>query len=542
MTEIKPFNIYDAIAPPKPKGKPADQGWGEYINKQLAPVMEGMGAGLTGAQRAFGPLKGSPLDTAANWAASQIRGVTPEENKARVEAREQANPKAAEAGYRLGGFGRDAYLAANPYTRAIMTADRLRTMGTGSALGTGSQALDEWDQAVNQNKPVVPHEVAERLTWAGAGGGTGAMLGAGGARKTPYARDMAPIPGGPLSAADLTAITKAEQLARQHGDTAPDLAMLMRLTEDSKLTKRAADVESMYRKATPVSIHESDIAQYGPPGKNRLEGRLTNPVKEGRADVVPEILDQLKARGAPGGFTQNVDALAADLAHRQRQLDRTLGQRQVGVRTPVTDVIPPPGAAPQSTVNARNRLYKQDVEAERAQPHGTFLTEAEAKRQVGSENQMRFWDATLARLPANERALLEDALGSIQPRAGVGGGPPGIGTAITKRTAAQRALDEHGKVQRAIGESYPYTPGQPPELTISPPAFTGARIGMRIPDLGKGMASRSTTKAFKDPTVAATDIGRRSPAEIWAAFLGSQAGATLAPMFWSNVREHEGRR
>jgi hypothetical protein len=166
-------------------------------------------------------------------------------------------------------------------------------------------------------------------------------------------------------------------------------------------------------------------------------------------------------------------------------------------------------------------------------PRSTYIPEAQARANVGSPNQLRFWNELLPTLGTTDRAAAESALASITrasnpPRPGLTGtGPQGIGTAFRDRTAAQGRLNEHGETQRAIGESYPYTPGEPPKLTVSAPAFAtkGVKLGLELHP--RGQATRGTTQSFQDPTLAAAGVGRKSPAELWAAFLGSEAGSTL---------------
>lgn len=545
------FNSFEAISPKKKPGKPAEQSWPAYMSEKLAPIIEGIGAGASSATRALGPLKG-PLDAVMDPVAGAMQpllgrpSLTGDENRARREKREQENPNAAEAGYKIGNTGRDAYLALNPYTRTLAMANRARNMAFGSGIGAESQLLDEYDRAVHQGKSVEPMEALERVTGATVGGGAGAMAGGAGVRRTPLAGDMASVRGGPLSAAELTATAKANQLAHAQKDTAPDLAQLMRLSGDERLATRAADIEGMYRKAKPLEIDEAEIAKHAAPGGgNRITGRLTSPpnAETGRATVAPEVLQQLDKRSTPGGFNAQIDSAAADLGTSQQVLERILNQPQRGPR--VDAVTPPPGAIPQRTLNERNRIYGREVEAERAQPNNTYLTDAEAKRQVGSPEQMRFWDATLERLPPQDRAILEDVLGTIrgarpgQPGSAVGKGPPQVGPAIQDRTRAQRALNEYGDVQKSIGESFPYKPGEPPQLLITPPAFSkGFRVGLGVPGLGQGAASRGTTKAFQDPTAAAAEIGRLSPAELWAAFAGAEGGSWFGKRLAKGAMKH----
>lgn len=155
------------------------------------------------------------------------------------------------------------------------------------------------------------------------------------------------------------------------------------------------------------------------------------------------------------------------------------------------------------------------------------------------------WNQTLGALSPADARIAEQALASIGRARGsdparTGSGPPGIGNAWRDRNKAQGALDEHGEVQRSIGESFPYKPGEPPQLTITPPFTTkGFRLGAVLPG-PSGAASAGTTKSFKDPTAAAVDIGNKTTAEQWLAFLGTEVGKQYAPMFISNILNQEG--
>ena len=506
------------------KLKQPGESWPEYINKKLSPVWEGIGAGASSATRALGPLKG-PLDTAMHKAAAESRTLfgiptTPEENRARVEGREKANPNASEAGYKIGNMGRDAYLAMNPYTRAAAMGNRAYNWAFGGGLGAESQAFEEYDRAVNRNMPVEPFEQGERMIAATTGGAAGAAAGGKIAKHTPLARDMNAIPGPPLTAAQTTALARAEQLARQHGDTAPDLAQLMRLSGDEALARRAADVESMYRKAKSYSIDEAEIAKHEVDGGNRIAGRLTTPLNKetGRADVAPEVLDQLRTRGGPGGFNTEIDRRAADLGHAENVLRRRYEHQPVGR---VEDIQPPAGSVPQGILSEKQRRFEQAVEAERrpnrartaAQGGPGYLPEPQARTNVGSPHSLRFWNETLPALSPADRRIAEDALAQITrasnpPRPGLTGtGPQGIGTAFERRAQAQRALDEHGEVQRSIGESFPYKPGEPPQITITPPAFSkGFRFGLGLPGMGSVLSTTNSTSFISYQWGVSTDV------------------------------------
>jgi hypothetical protein len=548
------------------KRKQPDQSYMEYINQKLAPIWDGIRAGAGQGSRAYGPLK-EGIDTTFDYLASRKIGPNftkegfeiaepMEAVKARREQLAKDNPNAAEAGYKIHGLLRDRMV---PVARA---ADWLSNMRYGSGLGAASQGLDEYDAAVNRNEPFNPMEAAERVGAAGVGGAGGAALMAGAARRVPgIGNDMKSVPGGPLNSEQLTAFANAAQKAHRAGDPMPDVAQLMRLSQDVRLGKRAPAVEAMYRKAEPVVIDKGQLAQHdvrNPAGEvtgNRLEGRLTTPFKDGRAEVAPPVLEQLRARNEPGSFNATGDKLADKVATADLTLDRVFRQMpRVGNK--VNDIIPPtmPPAKdlPQRITTAKRDIYEGDVERARTAPMAPGIvsaprTRAQGEAAAGSPNSLGMWNKTLAALSPADARIAEEALASIG-RAGrstdparTGTGPAGIGNAWKERNKAQAALDEHGQVQRSIGESFPYKPGEPPSLTITPPfAAKGFKAGLNIPSWGRGAASAGTEKSFRDPTAAAAQIGMKTPTEQWLAFLGSEAGSALAVRALSGLAHQEG--
>jgi hypothetical protein len=544
------------------KQKPAEQSWFEHINQKLAPVWDQFRAGAGQGSRVYGPAK-EGIDTVFDYLASRKIGPNftkegfeiaepMEAVKARREKLAADNPNAAEAGYKIHGLLRDRMV---PVARA---ADWMSNLRYGSGVGAASQGLDEYDAVVNRNLPFNPMESAERVGAAGVGGGIGAMALAGGARRVPgIGNDMKTVPGGPMNTEQLTAFARAAQQARRAGDPMPDVAQLMRLSQDVRLARRAPDVEAMYRRARPLEINEAEITKHNVPGGgNRIEGRLTTPLKDGRAEVAPEVLDQLRARAEPGSFNATGDRLADRVTQADLALDRTARQVPVtGQHVPdiIPPTMPPQRDLPQRITTAKRDIYEGAVERARTAPPGPGIvaaprTRAQGEAAVGSPNSLDMWNKTLATLSPADARIAEQALASIGQARGrnpppevTGTGPRGIGNAWKDRNKAQAALDEHGQVQRSIGESFPYKPGEPPQLTIAPPFATkGAKFGLSIPALGRGSSSAGTTKSFTDPTAAAAQIGIKTPAEQWLAFLGSEAGSALLPRLLSAAGKQEG--
>src|SRR4051794_16118511 len=101
-------SAYDEITPKGRKpGKPAEQGWLDYINQKLSPMLETMGAAGTGATRAAGPLNAllDPILDPVGGALQPLLGrpaLTGDENRARRENREKEHPLATEVGRGLG--------------------------------------------------------------------------------------------------------------------------------------------------------------------------------------------------------------------------------------------------------------------------------------------------------------------------------------------------------------------------------------------------------------------------------------------------------
>ena len=552
------------------KPKPADQGWIEYLNSKAKPIVEAINAGAIQGSRSYGPLK-EPIDTALDYLVSRSIGPNftktgfdikePMESvKARREKLTKEHPQAAEVGYRLHNLARDRMF---PVAKA---ADPLSNMGYGSAVGAGSQALDEYDAIVNRGLPVPdnPFEISERIGAAGTGGAVGAMAFAGAGRKVPgVGNDMKSVPGKPFTAEELTAAANAAQKAHRAGDPMPDLAQILRLSGQPRLAGRAPAVESMYRKAEPLVINKGELDKHnvvGPGGEvtgNRLEGRLTTPMKDNRAEVAPPVLEQLRLRNEPGSFNATGDRLADRVRTADLALDRTARQVRVGQK--VNDIIPPTlppeRELPQRITTAKRDIYEGDVERARTAPMAPGIvsaprTRAQGEAAAGSPNSLPMWNRTLATLSPADARIAEQALASIGRARGsdpakTGTGPAGIGNAWKDRNKAQAALDEHGEVQRSIGESFPYRPGEPPSLTITPPfAAKGFKAGLNIPSWGRGAASAGTDLSFRNPAAAAGQIGMKTNAEQWLAYLGAEAGSAALPRFWSaqrSMQDHDRR-